>query len=326
MYRTSVLVIVAAIDADVLVVCVCVCVVGLYQCGDGGDGNVAAGTAGWQGFWTDESRGYKRGMACCLFGTTLNCLYSELGIVSGTIVEGGGTAVGEWIQASENGAKCGRGNFSITLSHDQDMFTGYYTCRNNTKRNMWQERVIPKYRQPTESECAALLDIRSSKTLNGRWGNDYNEHQDVCIYSSNLRSEVSYAYNNFTSQGFFKAFAYIDNRVLNGRFHERYNRGVELLFAARNGSMGRIFWSTSPAQPIDIRDFRNSPARHQYYYLGRNTNATANPAQACIVYRNIQNQYVPSAATAADNAACHMAIPNMLVLLVVLGVLNVLMF
>ncbi|MBN8904352.1 MAG: hypothetical protein J0H57_25310, partial [Rhodospirillales bacterium] len=218
-------------------------------------------------------------MACCLFGTQLNCLYSELGLVSGAIIEDGTRAVGEWIQASENGAKCGRGNFSIALSDSGDSFTGYYTCKNGTHREPWNERQFESFATPTEVQCGALQDPLNPVTINGRWGDGVTELQDVCIYSSDLRAEVSYQFNQLRSPGYLKAFAYLNQRVLNGRFHENYNQGVELLFAARNGSLGRIYWSTYPAQPVNIHDITD-PGRHRYYYISKspNVNQTANPA------------------------------------------------
>ena len=280
--------------------------------------------AGWQGFWTDQSRGYNKGMACCLFGTQLNCLYSELGIVSGAIIEDGTRAVGEWIQASENGAKCGRGNFSIALSDSGDSFTGYYTCKNGTHREPWNERQFESFATPTEVQCGALQDPLNPVTINGRWGDGVTELQDVCIYSSDLRAEVSYQFNQLRSPGYLKAFAYLNQRVLNGRFHENYNQGVELLFAARNGSLGRIYWSTYPAQPVNIHDITD-PGRHRYYYISKspNVNQTANTALACIVNRNVK--FIPYSFVPPANAAPVLHAAGAMLLTAVMAVLLPLM-
>lgn len=222
----------------------------------------------FNGVWTDDSTGGFGGdLYICVDDGDLYGMYSEVGIVVGTVSDDG-VAVGRWYEGGQEG--CISGNFEWTL--DGDSFTGFWTCDGNQTpvQHDWSESRTSED-NPTTKQCARLA---RRGPVDGHWfsGTAANGGVTYDICTDDDSYEASYFFVN--NAGYETGYADEGGRVAGGAFYGRHGLGVlpgsSLWFHLADGTNGNTWWLSFNTPDIDNID-NNDVHGYDTYVLNYGT-------------------------------------------------------
>ena len=230
---------------------------------------------GFNGGWTDdvEAGGIGGVFYICVKDdkVTLNGLYSENGLVVGTISDK--TANGRFLEGGGDSVYCNSGQFQFTLADDEASFSGFYICDSNPSvQQSWNSTKIIEDK-PNPKQCALLAD---SGSCTGHWyvsNSTVANRLDFCQTSSDYK--LSFKANETTSQ-FGEGVTAYDGVVSSGIIYTENNDGslpgTSLWYVSVDGDLYHIYWAGLGQKYIKKV---NDPQYHSYVkyrYAGETTN------------------------------------------------------
>jgi len=202
-----------------------------------------------QGVYSDSRKGGS--IYICVENNTVSGIYSEYGLVVGTI-NSKNVFNGTWYEGGLG--NCLTGNFS--LNFESGNFSGTYNCASNYSANYnWTGVALFNTSIPqtvTNIQCGKLIGTTSSSySMDGKWAYSsiypYGLNQvDMCV-NKNGQFDASDFHPSYTPIGFDTGPWYRYQTVGTGSFYRANNNGAlpgsSLWFLNSDGNLANLWWA-----------------------------------------------------------------------------------